>query len=336
MAQRCHCQQAPRVNDRPTGAGVNDRPTGARVPQRTRVSAAQQCRSATAYGGRMAHSGEFGEAVVLDVDGYDVRLSSPDRSTSAERGETKLDLAHYYESVGPGSSMPAQAACMLHRFPDGGPKGWPQGPPESACRGSRRGGTGVGCTSALRPPRRPDSTSPRLADVLWAVRCRRSSSTRGAMTDRHRSPTGGGSTWIRCPKPFPARAPHRGRTTVTSWRNRCRRLSWASGGRDSSIYVRSAPSTSSATCPGGARLRPRGRASAARRCDDDLVAEGPRSGGCIFVDYNQNAATARSPPPIPCRQPRGTVSAPLNWDEIADAEPTTSPSRRCRAVRRAR
>ncbi len=50
----------------------------------------------------MAKKGEFGEPVVLDVDGFDVKLSSPDRVYFSERGETKLDLATYYLSVAPG------------------------------------------------------------------------------------------------------------------------------------------------------------------------------------------------------------------------------------------
>ena len=51
----------------------------------------------------------------------------------------------------------------------------------------------------------------------------------------------------------------------------------------------------------------------------------------IFVDYNQNArdrtiASAYSIRP----KPGAPVSAPLTWDELTDACPRTSPSRRCR------
>ena len=49
-----------------------------------------------------SRKGEFGEPVVLDVDGFDVRLSSPERVYFPARGETKLDLARYYLSVGDG------------------------------------------------------------------------------------------------------------------------------------------------------------------------------------------------------------------------------------------
>ena len=43
-------------------------------------------------------------AVELEVDGRTVRISSPDRVYFSARGETKLDLARYYLSVGDGSS----------------------------------------------------------------------------------------------------------------------------------------------------------------------------------------------------------------------------------------
>ena len=50
----------------------------------------------------MARTGEFGDPVVLDVEGFDVRISNPLRPYFSARGETKLDLAEYYLSVGPG------------------------------------------------------------------------------------------------------------------------------------------------------------------------------------------------------------------------------------------
>ena len=47
-------------------------------------------------------SGKESDAAILTVDGLDVRVSSPDRVYFSERGETKLDLARYYASVGEG------------------------------------------------------------------------------------------------------------------------------------------------------------------------------------------------------------------------------------------
>src|ERR1700683_4551271 len=59
-------------------------------------------------------------AVELEVEGRIVRISSPDRVYFSERGETKLDLANYYISVGEGIVRALrERPCMLHRFPSG-------------------------------------------------------------------------------------------------------------------------------------------------------------------------------------------------------------------------
>ncbi len=61
-----------------------------------------------------------GDAVELDVAGRKVRISNPERVYFAERGETKLDLARYYISVGDGIVRALRdRPCMLHRFPKG-------------------------------------------------------------------------------------------------------------------------------------------------------------------------------------------------------------------------
>ncbi|MBA3802024.1 MAG: ATP-dependent DNA ligase, partial [Acidimicrobiia bacterium] len=41
-------------------------------------------------------------AIELEVDGIDVRFTSPDRLYFPETGATKLDVARYYQAVGPG------------------------------------------------------------------------------------------------------------------------------------------------------------------------------------------------------------------------------------------
>src|SRR5260370_17746035 len=56
----------------------------------------------------------------LSVDGRTVPISNPDRVYFYVRGETKLDLARYYLSVGDGIVRAlADRPCMLHRFPEG-------------------------------------------------------------------------------------------------------------------------------------------------------------------------------------------------------------------------
>src|SRR5579872_201617 len=60
------------------------------------------------------------EAGELEVGERTVRISSPDRVYFSARGETKLDLAHYYMSVGDGIVRALrERPCMLHRFPSG-------------------------------------------------------------------------------------------------------------------------------------------------------------------------------------------------------------------------
>src|SRR5246500_2423569 len=60
------------------------------------------------------------EAVELQVGERTVRISSPDRVYFSARGETKLDLARYYMSVGDGIVRALrERPCMLHRFPSG-------------------------------------------------------------------------------------------------------------------------------------------------------------------------------------------------------------------------
>ena len=59
-------------------------------------------------------------SVELSVGTRTVRLSNPDRVYFSARGETKLDLARYYLSVGEGIVRALQERpCMLHRFPSG-------------------------------------------------------------------------------------------------------------------------------------------------------------------------------------------------------------------------
>jgi DNA ligase D len=56
----------------------------------------------------------------LQVGSRAVRISNPDRVYFSARGETKLDLANYYLSVGDGIVRALrERPCMLHRYPEG-------------------------------------------------------------------------------------------------------------------------------------------------------------------------------------------------------------------------
>src|SRR5437868_12455792 len=60
------------------------------------------------------------EAVLTHVGDYQVRVSNPARIYFPDLGETKLDLANYYMSVGDGIVRALrERPCMLHRFPRG-------------------------------------------------------------------------------------------------------------------------------------------------------------------------------------------------------------------------
>ncbi len=59
-------------------------------------------------------------ATELAVGERTVRISNPDRVYFPEIGLTKLDLAHYYLSVGDGVvNALRERPCMLHRYPEG-------------------------------------------------------------------------------------------------------------------------------------------------------------------------------------------------------------------------
>src|ERR1700735_4384001 len=58
--------------------------------------------------------------VELEVGDRTVRISNPDRVYFPALGQTKLDLARYYLSVGDGIVRALRdRPCMLHRFPSG-------------------------------------------------------------------------------------------------------------------------------------------------------------------------------------------------------------------------
>src|SRR2546421_12316963 len=60
------------------------------------------------------------EGTVLELDGREVRITSPDKVFFPERGETKLDLVRYYEAVRePLMASMGGRPVLLQRFPEG-------------------------------------------------------------------------------------------------------------------------------------------------------------------------------------------------------------------------
>src|SRR5580765_3251826 len=60
------------------------------------------------------------EAPTADGGTRAVRITNPDKIFFPARGETKLDLAHYYLAVGDGALLGVrERPTVLKRFPDG-------------------------------------------------------------------------------------------------------------------------------------------------------------------------------------------------------------------------
>src|SRR3954451_18866863 len=68
--------------------------------------------------------GSSKDAVVLDVDGHEVRVSNPEKPYFAERGIRKIDVVEYFISVGPGIlNALRDRPTTLERWPGGGFEG---------------------------------------------------------------------------------------------------------------------------------------------------------------------------------------------------------------------
>src|SRR5262245_19636353 len=72
---------------------------------------------------------------VLEIDGHEVRITSPDKVVFSERGETKLDLVrHYLRFAEPLMRTMRGRPLLLQRFPAGagGPSFFQKRVPDSA------------------------------------------------------------------------------------------------------------------------------------------------------------------------------------------------------------
>ena len=268
-------------------------------------------------------SGEHGDPVVLDIDGFEVRISNPLRPYFSARGETKLDLANYYLSVGPGIVRALrERPCMLHRFPDGvdGDKVHQKRIPRGAPPWLE--------TVRLHFPRwglhADELCVTRLADVIWAVQM---STVEFHPWNSRRADTETPDEWRIDLDPMP-QAPYAAvrRTAQVAHEvlDELDAVGWpkTSGGRGLHIYVRIAPEH------GFAQVRRAALAFAyevERRLPDHVTTQWwrkDRPGDAVFVDYNQNARDHTIAAAYSVRgTPLGQVSAPLRWDEIEDAEP---------------
>lgn len=271
----------------------------------------------------MARSGEFGPPVILDVDGFDVRISNPERVYFSARGETKLDLARYYLAVGPGIvTALRERPCMLHRFPDGvdgekvHQKRLPRGAPPWVE------------TVRLHFPRwglhADELCVTRLADVIWAVQM---STVEFHPWNSRRADPETPDEWRIDLDPMPEAsyaAIRRTAHVAHEILDELGAVGWpkTSGGKGMHIYVRIVPEH------GFTQVRRAALAFAReveRRLPDDVTTtwwRRDRPPDAVFVDYNQNARDHTIAAAYSVRgTPVGRVSAPLRWGEVDDAEP---------------
>jgi DNA ligase D len=261
--------------------------------------------------------------VELEVGDRVVRLSSPDRVYFSARGETKLDLAQYYLSVGDGIVRALrERPCMLHRFPSGvdgekvHQKRIPSGAPDWLQ------------TVQIYFPRFGRTANElcvtELASVIWAVQM--------STVEFH--------PWnSRC---HDVEKPDEWRIDIDPGDecpfDRVRRVSGVvrevldelgivgypktSGGNGMHVYVRVEPRW------GFSEVRLAALAFAReieRRAPQDATTvwwRKDRDPSKAFVDYNQNARDHTIASAYSVRgNVEGTVSTPIRWDEIESVEP---------------
>ena len=261
--------------------------------------------------------------VDLDVGDRTVRLSNPDRVYFPARGETKLDLARYYLSVGAGIVRALrERPCMLHRFPAGvsgekvHQKRVPSGAPEwlQTVR-----------VSFPRYGRHADELCvTELASVIWAVQM---STVEFHPWNSRCSDTERPDEWRIDLDPMPQCGFDTVRRVARVTREVLDELGavgWpkTSGGSGLHVYVRIEPQW------GFAEVRRAALAFAReveRRAPGDVTTtwwRKDRDPAKLFVDYNQNArdhtiASAYSVRGVP----EATVSTPISWDEVDTVEP---------------
>jgi DNA ligase D len=273
-------------------------------------------------------------AVELEVGERTVRISSPDRVYFSARGETKLDLAKYYLSVGDGIVRALrERPCMLHRFPDGvdGPKVHQKRLPKGAPDWVQ--------TVKIYFPRfgrtADELCVTELASVIWAVQM---STVEFHPWNSRCADVEKPDEWRIDLDPMPEAgfdAVRRVAGVAREVLDEIGAVGWpkTSGGNGLHIYVRIEPQR------GFDEVR-RAALAFAREVERRIPADATttwwrkdRPPDKVFVDYNQNARDHTIASAYSVRGNReGTVSTPIFWDEVDDVDPreftiATVPSR---------
>jgi DNA ligase D len=262
-------------------------------------------------------------AAELEVGPHTVRITNPDRVYFPAHGHTKLDLARYYLAVGDGVVRALrERPCMLHRFPDGvagekvHQKRVPNGAPPWL---------GTVRVHFPRYNRHADELCvTQLAEVIWAVQM---STVEFHPWNSRRADTERPDEWRIDLDPMPDCDFPRVRRVAGVVREVLAELGITgypktSGGRGLHVYVRIAPEQGFADVRRAAFAFAR---EVERRAPGDVTTtwwRKDRDPEAVFVDWNQNArdhtiASAYSVRGVP----DATVSTPVAWDEIPDADP---------------
>ena len=263
------------------------------------------------------------ERIELEVEGRTVSISNPQRVYFSARGETKLDLAHYYLSVAPGIVHALyHRPCMLHRFPDGvdGEKVHQKRLPSGAPPWIE--------TVRLHFPRynryADELCVTHPADVVWAVQM---STVEFHPWNSRREDTESPDEWRIDLDPMPQAGYGDVRRVAGVVREVLAELGAVgypktSGGKGLHIYVRTPPEHTF----GDVRRAALAFAREVERRSDGLVDltwwRKDRDPASIFVDFNQNTRDHTIASAYSVRgTPAGIVSAPLRWEEVEDADP---------------
>jgi DNA ligase D len=259
----------------------------------------------------------------LEVGDRVVRISNPGRVYFSARGETKLDLARYYMSVGDGIVRALrERPCMMHRFPDGvdgekvHQKRLPRGAPPWVE------------TVRVDFPRYGrhayELCVTELASVVWATQM---SCVEFHPWNSRRANTEKPDEWRIDLDPMPDCSFDRVRQVAVVAKEVLDELGavgWpkTSGGKGLHIYVRIEPRWGFADVRRAAHAFAR---EVERRADDlvDLTWwRKERDPSTVFVDYNQNTRdhTIRSAYSV-IGVPEARVSTPIRWDELSDVDP---------------
>src|SRR3954470_10808099 len=262
-------------------------------------------------------------AVEVEVGDFEVRVSNPDRIYFPELGLTKLDLVHYYQSVGDGIVRALrERPCMLHRFPDGlsGEKVHQKRVPHGAPPWLE--------TVRVKFPRydryADELCVTKIADVIWAVQM---STVEFHPWNSRRADTERPDEWRIDLDPMPQCPFGTVRRVAGVAREVLDELGIAgfpktSGGKGLHVYVRIRPGWGFGDVRRAALAFAR---EVERRAPQDVTTtwwRKDRDPELLFVDYNQNARDHTIASAYSVRgTPDATVSTPLRWDEIDDVDP---------------